>query len=184
VPPAKWTSWRLDLLGVLCCAAITAIGFFAVARPMIVQRLEKAALLAEIEDRRGRTGGLRQVEALLSGQREKLRQRTADGDLELQPPGYLNTRMALIVDLASATGITIDETRSGAASAGEFYQTVPITLSGTGSYTDCAAYLHELHKMLPDTGVVFFELSGNPGSPGAAARFRFDLVWLAAPALM
>ena len=59
---------------------------------------------------------------------------------------------------------------------------MPIVLSGQGSYSDSAAFLHRLHQSLPDTGVVAFELSGQPGR-GKKTQFRFNLVWYAAPTL-
>ena len=86
--------------------------------------------------------------------------------------------MAQIVDVAAAQNLVIDESWSREAESGEQFQTIPINVSGTGSYSDCAAFLHEVHDRLHDVRVTTFELSGNPSSPG---QFQFDLVWYAAP---
>ena len=47
---ARWSCWKVDSVGAAVCATFTAVGFFAVAQPIITQRLEKAKLLEEIDD--------------------------------------------------------------------------------------------------------------------------------------
>lgn len=182
--PAKTTlrCWHIDVLGLLACALLTGVAYVAVVSPVLQKHSERSALRAQLAEKHDRTISLSQMERQLGGQVAQLREDLALSEVRLEPPQYLNTRMALIVELASATGIVINETRAGEVRPGERYQTVPIFISGSGSYSKSAAFIHVLRNRLPDTGVVGFELSGNPGRAGATGAFRFQLIWYVAPA--
>ena len=75
----------------------------------------------------------------------------------------------------------IDETSTSEAVSGPEYQTVVITLSGTGKYPNSAAFLRSINDELHDVSVVGFQLSGNPDSASVLTKFHFELVWYAAP---
>jgi Tfp pilus assembly protein PilO len=182
--PGKSTlrCWHIDALGLLACALLTGVAYVAIVAPVLQKHSERSALRDELAEKRDRISALAQMERQLGGQVAELREELALSEVRLQPPQYLNTRMALIVELASAIGIVINETRAGGVKPGERYQTVPIFISGSGSYSKSAAFIHVLRGRLPDTGVVGFELSGNPGKPEATGKFRFELIWYAAPA--
>ena len=174
--------WQIDALGLLACAVLTAVAYVAIVSPVLQKHSERSALRTELAEKSDRIGALGKMERQLEGQVAALREDLATSAVRLEPPQYLNTRMALIVELASATGIVINQTRAGEVRSGERYQTVPIFISGNGSYSKSAAFIHMLRERLPDTGVVGFELSGNPGRSEATGAFRFELIWYAAPA--
>ncbi len=173
--------WHIDALGLLACALLTGVAYVAVVSPVLQKHSERSALRAQLAEKRDRISSLSQMERQLDAQVAQLREDLVLGEVRLEPPQYLNTRMALIVELASATGIVINQTRAGEVKPGARYQTVPIFISGRGSYSKSAAFIHVLRNRLPDTGVVSFELSGNPGKPEATGTFRFELIWYAAP---
>ena len=173
--------WHIDALGLLTCALLTGIAYVAVVSPVLQKHSERSALRAQLAEKRDRTISLSQMERQLGGQVAAPKKELALSAVRLEPPQYLNTRMALIVELASAAGIVINQTRAGEVRPGERYQTVPIFISGSGSYSKSAAFIHLLRDRLPDTGVVSFQLSGNPGKPESTGAFRFELIWYAAP---
>ncbi len=164
-----------------CCHDLTVAGNLMVARPVIRTQLDQASLRAELLGYQDRLTELDRAERVLENKRHRIEQDLADDRLSLQGIGHLNRRLALIVDSAVASDIVLNETRSGTITAGQMYQTVPISLTGTGSYPGFAAYLRRLHERLPDTCVVSFELSGRPGREDTPGRFRYDLLWYAAP---
>jgi Tfp pilus assembly protein PilO len=83
--------------------------------------------------------------------------------------------------LASECGLTLDEVTPSAPEPGELYRTVPIRLSGKGSFTASALFLHLLRTNLRDTTVRSMNLVGDPTGE-VASTFVFELVWYAAPA--
>ena len=177
---SRWRVWHIDGLGAAGCAVLSGLAFLIVVQPVLRTRADQAAMRSELTEQVGQLAHLEDVDRTLGQDLERVTEQLAMSYLRLQPQQYLNAQMARIVELASASGIVIDQTRSGAAEAGERYQTVPVYLAGRGSYSNCAAFLHQLHETLPDTGVVAFELSGNPSDPGAPPAFEFDLIWYAA----
>ncbi len=170
----------VDLIGAAGVLVLSAVGFFAVVRPIIARQSERAQLRSTFREQLVLVERLGEASRLLTNQLSLVGQQLREGHVQLQPPHYLNARMATIVELASTSGIVIHETRSGVVSKARQYQSVPIHLYGEGSYTHCAAFLHHLHERLPDAGIVGFELIGHPGKPTAPDSFRFDLVWFAA----
>ncbi len=170
----------VDLIGASGVVALSAAAFFAVVRPIIASRSQRAQLRSTFLEQQVLVERLEAASRLLGTQLSLVGQQLREGHVQLQPPHYLNARMSTNVELASASGIVIHETRSGVVSKARQYQSVPIHLYGEGSYTHCAAFLHHLHESLPDAGVVGFELIGHPGKPTAPDSFRFDLVWFAA----
>ena len=181
--PSRARRGYIHAIGGGCCLALTVAGHLLVARPVIRTQLEQASLRAELLDQQQKLAELDRTERVLQNTRHRIEQELAHDRLSLQGTGHLNRRLALIVDSAVASDIILNETRTGTITAGQIYQTVPISLTGTGSYPGFAAYLRRLHERLPDTCVVSFELSGNSGRQESPSRFRFDLLWYAAPAV-
>ena len=174
---------RIDAFGAGSLAVVTVAAYFAVARPLAEARSRRAAMQSELVDNQRRVAEIERSRIDLRGRLVETQQELAGGRLQLHASSLVNTRMALIVQIAFDSGLEIHEMRPNAGVPGEHYEMVPIALSGRGTYPDCAAFLHRLHESMPDTGVAAFELSGNPGSRGTAGSFRFDLVWYAAPAV-
>ncbi|MHC4219419.1 MAG: type 4a pilus biogenesis protein PilO [Planctomycetota bacterium] len=179
----KYGSWHIDAAGLVACAVLTLLIVLFAIRPVVRHHAQRAARRSQLVEQRRRAEDLEASHRTLEGQRQRLTDEVAASRVQLEPTEFLNARLALIVELASASGIDIHETRPGKFREYPRYRAVPIRLAGKGTYPDCAAFFHRLHESLPDTGVVAFELSGNPGQSSPIASFRFDLLWYAAPAL-
>jgi len=71
--------------------------------------------------------------------------------------------------------------RPGVIAESADYQAVPILIAGSGTYPNCAKFLHKLRHTFPDTAVRSFETTNNSASPDSpAATFQFELTWHAA----
>ncbi|MHC4218115.1 MAG: type 4a pilus biogenesis protein PilO [Planctomycetota bacterium] len=181
--PAKTRSLPLapQAIGSAVIAAISLAAFLIVVGPAQRMGSERAAMERELEELQRRTEELDQTSAGLEDELEGIEQQLAASEIQLQSSRYLNARIAHIIDHAGKGEVAIHETRPGTVRDHRRYQAVPILLAGRGSYSDCAAFLHQLHESLPDTGVVEFELTGRPDDTRAPASFRFNLVWYAGP---
>ena len=172
----------IHLIGGAVIATITVLAFFVVIAPWLRMQTEHVAMGRELTEQLRLTEELDRTRAGLEGELERIRLQLAESEMQLQPSRHLNARIAHIIEHAAADEVDIHETRPGTVRDHERYQTVPILLKGRGSYSSCAAFLHRLHESLPDTGVMEFELAGNPADRLAAATFRFNLIWYAEPA--
>jgi Tfp pilus assembly protein PilO len=174
-------SWRTDAVGSGFCAAMTIAAYLITINPIIRSESERAGMQSHVEEQARRVMSLDESRERLGKQLDEVREQVAASHVQLQSSEFLNSRLALIIELASTSGIEIYQSRPGRMIDTPRYQAVPISLSGAGSFTDCAAFLHRLHETLGDTGVVAFELTGKPEAPNTTASFRFELVWYAAP---
>ncbi len=170
--------WYVEIMGVGLFGLLSLAAFFLVIRPISHAAIARDATQAELADQRTLAMQIEDVRRQLKQEVVLVQQAREVSWVHLEPVKILNARMAQIVDVAAAQNLVIDESWSREAESGEQFQMIPINVSGTGSYSDCAAFLHELHEHLHDVRVTAFELSGNPSSP---AHFQFDLVWYAAP---
>ncbi len=169
-------------VGAAVIAAISVAAFLVVVQPALRMRIERTAMARERDEQGRLAEELDQTRTRLQGELEHLDQQLAASEIQLQSSRYLNARIAHIIEHAARGNVDIYETRPGTVQDHRRYQTVPISLAGRGSYSDCAAFLHRLHESLPDTGVVEFELTGHPADRRSPASFRFNLVWYAEPA--
>jgi hypothetical protein len=95
-----------------------------------------------------------------------------------------NRRLPELTRLAEEHRLKIMEQSSKAPTLGGGFARVPITLSGTATYTDAAGFIADLHKRFPDTQVAAFSLRAaatEQGVTGSASTCRFELVWFADP---
>jgi Tfp pilus assembly protein PilO len=172
----------IDAAGLAVCVALTVGAYFVAVQPMLDRR-------SEIDTQRAQVDAERQAAALTAAKLAELRQHAArveqavaSNPLRLQPMTQLNTWLAMIADLATKTGVQLDQLEPGAPVRAEHYVTVPIRLSGRGDYAASTRFLHQLHEAMPDTAVESMELAGHPRTPDQPATFRFSLLWHASPA--
>ena len=176
--PFRPQRWHVEIMGVGLFGLFSLAAFFIVVRPISHAAIARDAAQSELADQRTLAAQIEDVCKQLKREVGLVQQARETSWVHLEPVKLLNARMAQIINVAVAQNLVIDESRSRDVESGEQFQTIPINVSGTGNYSDCAAFLHELHERLHDVRVTAFELSDNPSSP---AQFQFDLVWYAAP---
>lgn len=173
--------WRIYAAGAAVCAAMTAGVYLFGVRPAARKHEEAQSRHQELNDRKRQAaalvGQLTSSRAQLAAVNQALVRQT----LQLQPSNTLNHRISRLNELAEASGLTIDEIRSGQPEDGPDYLTLPILIAGNGTYPACARFLHKLRVTFPDMAVRSFETTNNSASPDSpAATFQFDLAWHAA----
>lgn len=178
---SKLQRWHVEVGGAGLLVLVTLLGVVLVIKPAALAQAAGEVAKQEIITQQITVTQMNDVRRQLKNQLASVQETLKDSWVHLQPVKYLNARMAQIVDVAASNNLVIDESWSSEAENNPDFQTVIITLSGTGKYPDSAAFFHSINNELHDVSVVGFELSGNPDSPSIHARFRFELVWYAAP---
>jgi hypothetical protein len=174
-------AWHIDVAGAVVCAGLAAIAHFGVIRPIMNRQNEAKVLELEIGALQEQTDAMRGTARRMQTALDDARVALADVDLTLQPAEQMNRRLADIVTLAGECGMVIDETRTDEIQRHTNHSTIPVGLSGGGSYSACAKVLNALAGRLPDVKVLAFELSNNTQRTSGNDRFTFDLAWYAAP---
>jgi Tfp pilus assembly protein PilO len=174
--------WQIDAAGVAVCAGLGAIWYFCGLQPVSQASASREVLTAQLAECDAKLDGLMNARNHHARLADSLSHDIEASSVQLSAVGHLNARIADLNALASKHHLRIDEVRPAAPIALPRYVTVPIRLAGTGSYAECAGFLHALRGELRDMGVSGFELHGEPEAPDKPANFAFSLVWYAAPA--
>ena len=182
IDPKTWNRWCTDAAGACACLVITLVAYFAGFAPLRWSRAGLAAKQSRLHSQSRRLSRLQSSTAALKGRVAEVEQALAESELRLDAADQVNGRVARLTELAGASGLKIDDVRLGESRRERRYTAFPITLAGSGSYGTCLVFLRQLNQTFADTAVTAFDLSARPTAP-AAANFRFELLWYAAPPL-
>jgi Tfp pilus assembly protein PilO len=171
-------TWQIYAAGIAACTALATGIWFTLIGPTLAQLEKDDAARHELAQRHEKAADLNASLVSTRRQLTTANETLAHSTLKLQPASDLNARLAKLTDLATSCGLTIDEMHPGTLADASKFQTLPVHMAGSGSYPDCAKFLHTLRQSFPDTGVEALEATNpNPTPQGAAATFRLDLVW-------
>lgn len=176
----NWKLRKIDAAGMGLCIVGVLLFHLSGIRPILRRRENLVAQEQQLKAQRRSELTLDERAAALRDTLAGVRRALTESHVKLQPAGQINRRIARLADLASGSGLKVNQIQPGKASRRPKHVTVPIRLLGSGSYRAWAAFLHNLAEGFPDTSVHSFELSGNPGTRVAPAEFQIDLVWYAA----
>ena len=176
--PGNFSAWHIYAVAALACAALSAGAYAVGVRPAIRRHAEQVAHQTDLRARKQKAanlaGQLNTARTQLAAVNETLRNRS----LRLQPADLVNDRIGALAGLAEAAHLTLDVLQPGTASETADYKTIPILMAGSGTYPDCALFLHKLRKEFPDMAIRSFETTNNSATPETpAATFQFDLIW-------
>src|SRR4051812_11888621 len=167
---------------VAVCLGISAAGYFLGIAPAIAHVSERNADLAELANRQQQAVQAKKDLITTRKRIEEARKEVEELPLRLEPATVVNSRLNRVAEAASAAGVTLNEMQPQTAVDSQHYQTVPIRVTGAGSYPAVAAFLHTLRTQFPDTAVVLIDAQNpSPGKENNVATFRLDLEWHTTP---
>ena len=172
--------WKIDAAGAAGCLLLSLVSYTTIIAPMSRTAADISTLESKLMVEQQRSDTVERTRRRFQRALARLEEDLGATALDLEPVNRLNRRLARIVELASASGLQIHETRSGTTTCGPYYATVPLDLTGEGSYPNCAVFLHLLSEELPDVAVLEFDLTGDVGRLRAEPGFQFRFAWYAA----
>ncbi len=156
-------------------------GYFSGIQPVIENTHASMVLDARLNNQ---THTLSQKYNTVSSQEKSLAKLMNDisaNQINLLPSSHRNNQIAQITQLADQMGVTIQKIKPENAITGQHYQTIPINLSGAGTYRSCTHFFNSLHANYNDVGIASFEMIGNPSKPDGSATFKANIHWFARP---
>jgi Tfp pilus assembly protein PilO len=170
----RFNPWKLYASALLTCVALSAGGYALGVSPAVARAARAAADRAELAERRKQAAELSAATTAGRADLVATRESLAALPLKLEPASAVNQRLARLTDMAGESNLSVAEIRPGALVEGRDFDSVPISIAGTGTYPACATFLHRLHDRFPDTAVRSFR-AGQ--SETGNASFSVDLVW-------
>jgi Tfp pilus assembly protein PilO len=173
--------WHIDVAGLGLCAMLATLWYYAGVRPLSEAAASREVLQGELAARDARYDEAVRARSEQQQKAIDLQKQIDSDSIRLLTLDQLNARIAALNTLAKSYGLRIDEVRPASPVILPRYTTVAIHLAGAGTYADGARFLHALRTDLRDTGIVGFELRGEPEAPDKTPTFSFHLLWYAAP---
>jgi Tfp pilus assembly protein PilO len=170
---------KVYVCGAAVCAALTSAAYLFGVRPAVARYDDYVARQLELKTARQKAAGLLGIRNSTQNQLNAVNESLKNLTLRLEPASTVNQRLGRLTDLATKDcQLVIDEMRPMAAADGADYQTVPLLIAGSGTYPNCAKFLHKLRCNFPDTAVKSFETTNNSASPdNPTATFQVELLW-------
>jgi Tfp pilus assembly protein PilO len=172
---------EIDGAGIVVLIGLFVLFYFAALKPLLERRKMEQVQQQELELHRTKADISAQALQTASDHLKTIKALISDSPQKLEAVKALNDRLARIAALATARGLDIADIRPGDVAVAVHYTTVPISLTGTGSFPNCVRYMHELHQQFSDTTVTSMRLTGNPDDLTASGTFQLELRWYAAP---
>ena len=173
---------KIYLAGAVTCVALSAGTYLFGVRPAVARHAELAGRQAELKTAKQKAAGLLGMKNNVQGQLNAANDALKGRALRLEPASTVNSRVLTLTLLAkNECHLEIEEMRPLATTEAADYVAVPILIAGSGTYPNCAKFLHRIRTRFPDTAVRSFETTNNSASPDSpSATFQFELVWHAA----
>jgi Tfp pilus assembly protein PilO len=172
---------QIDAAGIMVCVATSLVAYFAALQPLVRQRALLANQRQELATQSGQSSKLKESMLTLKNHLAAVREELAQSKIKLESADRINGRVADVMGFLNDYKLRVDDVQIGKTLADLRCELVPISITGSGGYKQCAAFLHQLHQTFPDISVARFELNGSPTKPEQPCKFDFELFWLAIP---
>ncbi|MDB5326346.1 MAG: hypothetical protein JWM57_1915 [Phycisphaerales bacterium] len=170
-----------DGVGMAILAGVTLVFIFGLIAPLAMRERQAAARADSATRQQQRANAVTATIREASVALDQVRAKLAEAPVQLRPVNALNERVASLVTLGSDCGLIVQDIRPGEVGKTRKFASVPIHLAGQGSYPNVTRFLRRLHQELPDMGVSNLKLTGAPDDAAIAARYEFELRWIAMP---
>jgi Tfp pilus assembly protein PilO len=171
----------IDLAGAAIALAIGAIAYWAAILPVNNARLILSEQRKSLQDSEKAFQETTAATADLRAEFAHLRETLGANPVKLGASANVNSEISHLTELATGLGLKVAEILPGEATYSRQYGSVPIHLTGSGSFRAWTSFAHRLCTDCPDVWVDSFVLNGKPDTPGAWADFAVDLVWFVQP---
>ena len=168
---------RPVLVAVGAAALLTVAAWFAAVAPLVARGREAAELSAQAEAVSVELAKAKDAAGATARRLEALEREAAAAPVQLQLPGYLNRRVAELTGVAGASGLVVRGVQPQPAVTHGEVVTVPLQVSGQGTWKSLAAFLAAVHSDVRDAKVSGLLMQAEGEGADNAARFVVHVDW-------
>lgn len=165
----------LHIGGGAVCAVLLAAGWFFGLGPLMSETQQSATITDRYEQAqqaaRESQDRVKQLEARL----KTVQSRLDEQPVNLEPASAINPLLAELAGWSDRHELSMTRTRSGRPIALAYYDYVPISLAGEGTYPNLLGFMRQLNAARGDLGVVSFDVKRMSTQGGVV--FTLDLAW-------
>lgn len=168
--------------GALALCLLLSAGMYVMAvQPVLDEHAAKREQEVELSERDAKASALGTKLGDFRRILEDTERQVASRSLKLESLSHLNQRLSDLTQMADACDLYLDQMEPGDKVPSTHYVSVPILVTGRGSYAATTQFLTRVHERWPDLAVSSLDLAGNPRQPENAPKFTLQLLWFAAP---
>ncbi len=171
---------KIDGIGLGVVAALTALAWLGVVRPIDAARLSDAQRALELQTVAASAEAAESEVETLQRRTEEARALAERAETRVRPVSELNARISSLVAAAESADLRTDAVRPGDPRPDGAAIRVPIRVAGRGSYPALTAFLEALHQSDRDIAVTGVTVARGDDASGTA-RFELDLTWWTTP---
>lgn len=188
----RFTHHRVDLAAGVVLSAIGLVAFWVGIRPVFHDEEHERRLRSQVVESRRQLVAAQEEYGQMRRTIEATRERLSRSTVVLHTAEGLATRQEEVSRAVADAGVEMEQLVVGTAVRGELLDTVPLHLSGSGTFPQVVLLVHGLRTGFPDMAVTSFQMS----SIGAVAartkaeqkseksvptvRFVLDIAWYTA----
>lgn len=176
----SWTHWHIAGIGTVALGAITTAGYLLGIDATLEQQRQRDTDRATLDELTEQADTLQAQRRALAHRIERADEQLATDSITLRPRSALNEVLAELTDEAQQASLRVDQLQPREAVDGALFDTVPLTLTGRGSYPDTVRFLHQLHEQHADLLVRGLTISRDDRAASGGGVFSLDLAWRAA----
>ena len=183
------TRFRHATVDIVACSVVGAIALLAYwvgIRPVFAAEDDQRRMADQLAESRRQ---LASTQAEYTGAKlaiETTSERLRRSSVVLHTADGLATRQEEVTRTVVGGGVQLEQLVVGTAVHGELLDTIPLQLSGTGSFPQVVLIMHELRTRFPDMAITSFQMSGAATGPQgsdtatSSVRFLLDIAWYTA----
>ncbi|PHQ82375.1 MAG: hypothetical protein COB69_02100 [Phycisphaera sp.] len=171
----------VDALGFGLVGVVIAGMYIGGVRPLQTAYADTVSLKAELWLAKNKLEESKASESRASAIAKELSDKLQELDIELSSIDQMNTRLSLVTRIAEEAGLTLESVRPGAEVQRERYRAVSINLVGRAGYIEAGAFLEELLRQFPDTGLESIRFERLRSENQITGRLQINMIWYAAP---
>jgi hypothetical protein len=171
------------------CGALALIGllvFWVGIRPIFDAEDKQRQLGGQLTESRHQLSARREEYSQVNMAIEATRERLKRSAVVLHTADGLAARQEEVSRAVVNAGIELEQLMVGTAVRGSLLDTIPLHLSGKGTFPQVVAIMHELRTEFPDMAITSFQMSGAGTVAGTSekseptVRFLLDIAWYTA----
>jgi len=165
----------LHIGGAVLCAGLLAAGWFLGIGPLMSETQQSATITDRYEQAQQQTRDSKDRIKQLASRLERVKARLDQQPVNLEPASAINPLLADLARWSDEHKLSMTRTQPGRPIALAYYDYVPISLAGEGTYPDLLGFMRSLNEARGDLGVVSFDVK-RMGAEGGVV-FELELAW-------
>ena len=165
----------IHLGAVVLCGVLLGVGYLFGFAPLMSQNQQETSLIEKAEYAESQATQIKQQVDQLDAELSDVQLALDEQPIDLKPASQINPLLAQLAEWAELHKLSITRTNAGRPKSLAYYDYVPVSINGEGSFGEMLAFFKRMSTDRGDLGLVSFNVKRMPAGTGVS--FELDLAW-------